>query len=77
MNATGAGGAQSPYLVNTANALVFGLMVVTCFFASSITNKLGYRWALFLGCIGYAPYAAGLYCNKLYGKFLVHFSECT
>ncbi|GAA5820950.1 hypothetical protein JCM11251_001892 [Rhodosporidiobolus azoricus] len=63
MNALGAGGGQEPYLVNAANALVFGLMVVTCLFGSSIVNKVGYRWALVLGAIGYAPYAGGLVYN--------------
>ena len=42
-------------------------MVVTCFFASSIVNRIGYRWSLVLGTVGYAPYAAGLYLNKLHG----------
>ncbi|KAL8278101.1 hypothetical protein RQP46_009561 [Phenoliferia psychrophenolica] len=78
MNATGAGGAQSPYLVNAANSIVFGLMVVTCFFASSIVNRLGYRWSLVLGTVGYAPYAAGLYLNKLHGTtWLVLFGAVT
>lgn len=31
------------------------------------TNRLGYKWALVLGTVGYAPYAAGLYENKLHG----------
>lgn len=70
MNATGAGGAQEPYislsryytfransqrfrfsfryLVNAANSAVFGLMVVSCFFGSTITNKIGYRWSVVL-----------------------------
>ncbi|GAA5915372.1 hypothetical protein JCM6882_000235 [Rhodosporidiobolus microsporus] len=63
MNSLGAGGGQEPYLVNAANALVFGLMVVTCLFGSSIVNKIGYRWALVLGAVGYAPYAGGLVLN--------------
>jgi hypothetical protein len=31
MNALGAGGAQSPFLVNAANALVFGLSMLRSF----------------------------------------------
>lgn len=41
--------------MNAANSIVFGLMVVTCLFASTIVNKIGYRWALVLGTAGYAP----------------------
>ncbi|ORY89285.1 MFS general substrate transporter [Leucosporidium creatinivorum] len=67
LSALGAGGAQEPWLVNAANSIVFGLMVVTCLFASTIVNRIGYRWSLVLGTAGYAPYAAGLYTNKLYG----------
>ncbi|GAA5872244.1 hypothetical protein JCM1840_004107 [Sporobolomyces johnsonii] len=67
MNALGAGGGQEPYLVNAANSLVFGLMVVTCLLAGTITNKISYRWAVVLGTAGYAPYAAGLYLNKIRG----------
>ena len=36
MNSLGAGGAQSPYLVNAANSLVFGLMVFTCLLACEL-----------------------------------------
>ncbi|GJN94444.1 hypothetical protein Rhopal_007524-T1 [Rhodotorula paludigena] len=53
----GAGGGQSPFLANAANSIVFGLMVLTCLLGSSITDRIGYRWALCLGAVGYAPYA--------------------
>ncbi|GAA6015701.1 hypothetical protein JCM11491_002451 [Sporobolomyces phaffii] len=76
MSSLGAGGRQEPYLVNAANALVYGMMVVTCFFGSAITSKLGYRWSLVLGCIGYFPYALGLYENKMKGtEWLVLFGS--
>ncbi|GAA5831363.1 hypothetical protein JCM5353_007141 [Sporobolomyces roseus] len=76
MNATGAGGAQEPYLVNAANSAVFGLMVVSCFFGSTITNKIGYRWSVVLGTAGYFPYALGLYFNKTQGiEWLVLFGS--
>ncbi|GAA6038827.1 hypothetical protein JCM8097_002915 [Rhodosporidiobolus ruineniae] len=78
MNALGAGGRQEPYLVNAANSLVFGLMVVTCFFGSSITNRVGYRWALALGTAGYAPYAGGLVLNLNTGaEWLVFLGSVT
>lgn len=67
MNSLGAGGAQKPYLVNTANALTFCLMVVSCFFSSVLTKYIGIKGALIFGTLGYAPYAAGLYVNNRYG----------
>lgn len=62
-----AGGAQTPYLVNTGNALTFCLMVVTAFSASALVNVIGVRFTLALGTMGYAPYAAALYVNNRYG----------
>ncbi|KAI4858844.1 major facilitator superfamily domain-containing protein [Hypoxylon rubiginosum] len=67
MNSLGAGGGQSPYLVNTGNALTFCLMVVSCWFTSGIIRYIGIKGALFVGTIGYAPYSAGLYLNNRYG----------
>lgn len=68
MNSLGAGGQQEPYLVNTANALTFCLMTVSCCFSSVIVRKIGIQWTLIIGTMGYAPYAAGLYTNNRYGN---------
>ncbi|KAF2756385.1 hypothetical protein EJ05DRAFT_532400 [Pseudovirgaria hyperparasitica] len=68
MNSLGAGGAQRPYLVNTANALTFCLMVVSCYFSSAIVHYIGIKNSLVVGTLGYAPYAAGLYVNNRYGN---------
>lgn len=74
MNSLGAGGAQKLYLVNTANALTFCLMVVSCYFSSVLTKYIGIKGALIFGTIGYAPYAAGLYTNNRFGtEWLVIF----
>ncbi|CEJ81236.1 Putative Major facilitator superfamily transporter [[Torrubiella] hemipterigena] len=67
MNSLGAGGAQKPYLVNTANALTFCLMVVSCLFSSALVKLIGIKGALIFGTLGYAPYAAGLYTNNRFG----------
>ncbi|PWN50005.1 hypothetical protein IE53DRAFT_115471 [Violaceomyces palustris] len=67
MAALGAGGAQSPHVVNAANSLTFGLMVVTSFFNSALVNLTSIKFALIFGTIGYAPYAAGLYLNSKNG----------
>ncbi|EUC42020.1 hypothetical protein COCMIDRAFT_29291 [Bipolaris oryzae ATCC 44560] len=67
MNSLGAGGAQSPHLVNAGNALTFCLMVVSCYFSSVLVKYIGIKGALIFGTIGYAPYAAALYTNNRYG----------
>ncbi|POS75957.1 cytochrome c oxidase subunit 1 [Diaporthe helianthi] len=66
MNSLGAGGGQAPYLVNTANALTFCLMIISCWLTSSIVKYVGIKGALVAGTIGYAPYSAGLYLNNRY-----------
>jgi MFS family permease len=67
MNSLGAGGEEKPYLVNGANALTFSLMVVSCFFSPILVRRVGIKWALIFGTMGYAPYAAGLYTNNRFG----------
>jgi len=67
MNSLGAGGQATPYLVNAANTLTFCLMVLSCFFSGVIVKGVGIKWALIIGTVGYAPYAAGLYTNNRYG----------
>ncbi|CAP82939.1 Pc15g00530 [Penicillium rubens Wisconsin 54-1255] len=68
MNSLGGGGEEEPYLVNAANALTFGLMVVSCFFGSVIVRFIGIKWTLIVGTMGYAPYAAGLYTNNRFDQ---------
>ncbi|KAF2831971.1 MFS general substrate transporter [Ophiobolus disseminans] len=68
MNDLGAGGALDPYLVNAANALVFGLMGFLCLFGGPIANRIGLSYTLLLGAVGYPIYSAGLYCNNRYGN---------
>ncbi|UNI22253.1 hypothetical protein JDV02_008158 [Purpureocillium takamizusanense] len=68
MNALGAGGAQEPFLINAANALVFGLMGFLCLFGGPIANRIGLDWTLFLGAVGYPVYSAGLYANNRFGN---------
>ncbi|KAI0125032.1 major facilitator superfamily domain-containing protein [Xylariales sp. AK1849] len=68
MNSLGAGGAQEPYLVNAANALVFAVMGFLCLFGGPLANRIGLARTLFLGAIGYPIYSAGLYTNNRYGN---------
>ncbi|KAL2213200.1 MFS general substrate transporter [Sarocladium strictum] len=68
MNQLGAGGAQEPYLVNAANALVFAIMGFLCLFGGPIANRIGLKWTLLLGAAGYPIYSAGLYTNNKFGN---------
>lgn len=76
MNGLGVGGSQSPDLVNTANALLYALMTVTCFAGPLITNAIGFRWTLTLGSLGYPLYAAGLYLNNRTGATWLVYLGC-
>lgn len=57
MNDLGAAGALDPFLVNAANALVFGIMGVLCLFGAPIANRIGLANTLFLGAVGYPVYS--------------------
>jgi hypothetical protein len=59
MNDLGAGGALDPFLVNAANALVFGIMGILCLFGAPIANRIGLPNTLLLGAVGYPVYSAG------------------
>ncbi|KAL2682846.1 hypothetical protein Neosp_007303 [[Neocosmospora] mangrovei] len=52
MNSLGAGGAASPKLVNAANALTFCLMVLSCYFSSTLVRYIGIKGALIFGTFG-------------------------
>ncbi|KAK4493933.1 hypothetical protein PRZ48_015119 [Zasmidium cellare] len=78
MNSLGAGGEESPELVNAANALVFGLMGFLCLFGGPIANRIGLKYTLVLGAVGYPVYSAGLYLNSKNGtEWLVLFGAVT
>ncbi|CAG1962507.1 unnamed protein product [Fusarium graminearum] len=64
----GAGGAAEPYAVSAANALVYGLFAAVCILAGAINNRIGLRYGLALGAIGYPIYGAGLYTNNVAPK---------
>lgn len=61
----GAGGAAEPYAVSAANALVYGLFAIICVAAGAINNRIGLKYGLALGSIGYPLYGAGLYTNNI------------
>lgn len=78
MNGLGVGGSQTPQLVNTANALLYAFMTITCFAGPWMTNLIGFRWTLATGALGYPLYAAGLYLNNRFGPtWLVYVGSTT
>jgi MFS family permease len=42
-------------------------MVFGCSLFSILANKIGLKWVLIIGTLGYAPYSAALYTNNRYG----------
>ncbi|KAF2773970.1 MFS general substrate transporter [Teratosphaeria nubilosa] len=68
LNNTGAGGEEKPYLVNAANALTYGLMAVCSPLFGAVANRIGLKYTLIIGVIGYTPYSASLYCNNRFGN---------
>ncbi|UZJ55595.1 hypothetical protein CBS101457_004915 [Exobasidium rhododendri] len=67
LNNLGAGGQAQPYLINTANALTYGIMSVGCILAGGLCNVIGTKWTLMIGVVFYTPYASSLYCNNRFG----------
>lgn len=49
MNSLGAGGSETPQLVNAANALTFCLMVVSCYLSTAIVHYIGIKGSLVFG----------------------------
>ncbi|KAJ5895278.1 hypothetical protein N7495_006969 [Penicillium taxi] len=68
LNGLGAAGEETASLSNVVNAVTFGALTVGGFFTGIICNKIGPRWTLALGTLGYAPYAAALYTNAAFGN---------
>lgn len=60
----GAGGAAEPFAVSAANALLYGLFAVVCVAAGAINNRIGLKYGLAVGAIGYPLYGSGLYTNN-------------
>ncbi|ORY92770.1 major facilitator superfamily domain-containing protein [Leucosporidium creatinivorum] len=67
MSSTGAGGAQTPYLVQAGNSILSALLFLTCFLAPMVSNRIGVKWTFVVGTTGYVVYSASLYQNNRYG----------
>ncbi|GAM43120.1 monoxygenase [Talaromyces pinophilus] len=68
LNGLGGAGEESTTLSNVVNAVVFGTMTVLGFISGIVCNRIGVRWTLVIGSLGYAPYAAALYTNAAFGN---------
>lgn len=49
------------------NAILFALMTTSCLTGSILINRIGFRYALALGTVGYSIYSAALYQNNRHG----------
>lgn len=53
-------------------------MTFLCFVFGALSNKIGVKWVLVIGTLGYAPYSASLYVNNRYGvEWFVIFGGAT
>lgn len=68
INGLGAGGAASPYFVNTANSVIFVLQFVVCIFGSWIIARVTLKWAFVSGMTCFPVYASALYCHVKFGN---------
>lgn len=68
MNGLGGAGAADPHYVNAANSVIFCLQVLVCLIGSAMIAKIGLKWALVLGMVGFPIYASSVYCNIRYNN---------
>ncbi|CAL3970135.1 unnamed protein product [Diplocarpon coronariae] len=64
LNGLGGGGLVAAEPANTANIALYAVFAVVGFCAGIPTNKLGVRFTLALGGLGYAIYTSSLFCYK-------------
>ncbi|BGP44377.1 hypothetical protein JCM10450v2_000188 [Rhodotorula kratochvilovae] len=64
LNGLGAAGQVDATTSNIANAACFGTIALGGLFSGALVNRIGFKWSLILGSVGYAPYAASFYWNN-------------
>lgn len=55
------------HALRAGNAVLFSLMTFACLSGSVLINRIGFRYALALGTVGYSIYSAALYQNNRHG----------
>lgn len=66
LNGLGGGGISDAKASNTANTALNATFSVVGFFGGAFTNRVGVRFTLFFGSIGYCIYTAALFNWKLH-----------
>lgn len=69
VNGLGGGGQLDPKPSNDSNTALYSTFAVVGFFAGTITNKLGIRWTLSLGGLGYSVYISAYLCYNYTQNF--------
>lgn len=69
VNGLGGGGQLDPKPSNDSNIALYSTFAVVGFFAGTITNKLGIRWTLSLGGLGYSVYISAYLCYNYTQNF--------
>jgi MFS family permease len=67
LNGLGGGGLSKPedvYASDATNSALYATFAVVGFFAGTVTNALGIRFALSFGGLGYCAYIGSLFCFK-------------
>lgn len=64
LSGMGGGGNQDPKAANDANCALYSTFAVVGFFAGTITNTIGIKWALSFGGLGYSIYVASFLSYK-------------
>lgn len=73
----GGAGQQTAYLADISNVALYSVFTVFCMIAPACLNYFGLRLALFAGGLGYAAYAASLWCYNYTGNVpFVIFGGC-
>ena len=64
LNGLGGGGLLSTKAGDDANTAVYSTFAVVGFFAGTIVNRLGVKWSMSLGGLGYVVYVSSYLCYK-------------
>lgn len=69
VNGLGGGGQIDPSVSDAQNTAVYATFAVVGFFAGSLTNRVGVKWAMSMGGIGYTIYVSSYLCYNYTQNF--------
>ena len=64
LNGLGGGGLLSTTAGDDSNSAVYATFAVVGFFAGTVVNRIGIKWAMSFGGIGYCVYVSSYLCYK-------------